>query len=93
MSITPTPEERAMAAVMTAVARSDAEFRARIAALEAQLAEARKDAERLDWLETQQDVMWQTHDGQWHGGPGNDARDMVDKARGADNSAPQEVKP
>ena len=37
-----------------------------------------EDVARLDWLEQQQDVTWQTHRGQWSGTDGGTLRQIID---------------
>jgi ribonucleotide monophosphatase NagD (HAD superfamily) len=51
-----------------------------IAIMQAKLEQAQADAARLDFIETQQDFQWQTHQGQWRGGNGSMCRDMIDAA-------------
>ena len=41
-------------------------------------AEYRRDAMRYRWLTRQQDVTWQTNEGQWTGGPGSHMDDAID---------------
>jgi len=42
--------------------------------------EETSDTKRMDWLEEQQDVTWQTDQGQWHSGPGSMVRELIDAA-------------
>jgi hypothetical protein len=65
-----------------------------LAALTAILAEPdtddERDAKRYRWLLEQQDICWQTFEGQWTGGPPTQLEDIIDAAIASGEPSPQE---